>query len=72
MDALLRGDIKSRYEAHAKGRQWGWLSANDVRKIENMNPVEGLDHYLEPLNMVPAGTQLEIIKAKRGGDGNSK
>ncbi len=70
MDALLRGDIKSRYEAHAKGRQWGWLSANDVRKIENMNPVEGLSHYLEPLNMVPAGKQLEIINAKRGGTKN--
>jgi len=53
--ALLRGDTKSRYEAYAVGRQNGWLSANDVRELENMNPVDGGDVYLVPLNMVPAG-----------------
>jgi hypothetical protein len=54
-DALLRGDTASRYQAHAIGRQNGWLSANDIREIENMNPVDGGDVYLVPLNMVPAG-----------------
>lgn len=54
VDGLLRGDIASRYDAYAKGRQNGWLSANDIRKLENMNPVEGGDIYLVPLNMVPA------------------
>ncbi len=53
---LLRGDLKSRYEAYAQGRQWGWLSVNEIRKLENMNPVAGGDAYLQPLNMVPAGT----------------
>lgn len=52
---LLRGDTKSRYGAYAIGRQWGWLSANDIREMENLNPVDGGDTYLEPLNMVPAG-----------------
>lgn len=51
---LLRGEIQSRYTAYATGRQNGWLSANDIREIENMNPVEGGDVYLVPLNMVPA------------------
>lgn len=55
MDALLRGDIKSRYAAYAIGRQWGWLSKNDVRRIENMNPIENGDDYLTPLNMVDTG-----------------
>jgi HK97 family phage portal protein len=54
VDALLRGDIQSRYQAYAVGRQNGWLSANDIREKENMNPVEGGDVYLVPLNMVPA------------------
>lgn len=54
VDALLRGDTMSRYQAYAIGRQWGWFSANDVREKENENPVEGGDTYLVPLNMVPA------------------
>lgn len=49
--ALLRGDIKSRYEAHAIGRNWGWLSVNDVRRLEDTNPIDGGDVYLVPANM---------------------
>lgn len=55
---LLRGDIKARYEAYRIGREWGWLSADDVRSLENMNPLgAGVgDVYLQPLNMAPAGS----------------
>lgn len=56
VDGLLRGDVESRYRAYATARQWGWLSANDIRELENMNPIEGGDVYLTPLNMVPAGS----------------
>jgi HK97 family phage portal protein len=56
MDGLLRGDIRSRYEAYTKGRQWGWISANDVRKMENLAPIDGGDAYLQPMNMVEVGT----------------
>lgn len=52
---LLRGDIKARYEAYRIGREWGWLSANDVRGMENMNPIDGGEGYIQPLNMGPAG-----------------
>jgi len=52
LDALLRGDVASRYAAYAIGRQWGWLSSNDVRERENLNPIDGGDVYLSPLNMV--------------------
>lgn len=52
---LLRGDTKARYEAYAIGRQWGWLSRNDVRRLENMNPIADGDDYLSPLNMTPGG-----------------
>jgi len=47
---LLRGDLKSRYEAYALGRMWGWLSANDVRVLEELNPISGGDDYLYPAN----------------------
>jgi HK97 family phage portal protein len=53
---LLRGDFKTRWQAYAWGRQWGWLSINDVRRLENMDPVADGDAYLQPLNMVPAGS----------------
>jgi HK97 family phage portal protein len=56
VDGLLRGDIVSRYNAYAVGRNWGWLSADDIREMENMNPLpdnQG-EMYLVPLNMVSA------------------
>lgn len=54
--ALLRGNPKARNESYAIGRQWGWLSANDVREKENENPLPGKqgDIYLVPSNMVDA------------------
>jgi phage portal protein BeeE len=62
LDGLLRGDQASRYAAYAVGRQWGWLSANDVRRKENENPIENGDEYLNPMNMIPAGTPLGAFK----------
>jgi uncharacterized protein len=51
LEGLLRGDIKSRYDAYSVGRQWGWLSVNDIRKMESLNDIDGGDVYLQPLNM---------------------
>lgn len=56
MDALIRGDIKSRYDAYGIARTNGWLSVNEIRRKENENPIKGGDEYLRPLNMVPVGT----------------
>lgn len=57
LDAFERGDIASRYASYAIGRQWGWLSPNDVLRAEDKNTFPGGDEYLTPLNMiaVPAG-----------------
>lgn len=41
VDGLLRGDYKSRMEGYAIGRQNGWLSANDIRSLEDLNLIEG-------------------------------
>ena len=56
IDGLLRGDMQARKEFYATARQWGWMSANDILELENRNPIEGGDTYLQPMNMVPSGT----------------
>ena len=56
VDGLLRGDYKSRMEGYAIGRQNGWMSANDIRELENLDmiPAEaGGDLYLVNGNMLP-------------------
>src|SRR5690606_19799248 len=62
VDAFLRGDTLTRYRAHAIGRQNGWLSANDIRGMENLNPLpdEQGDMYLVPTNMLPADQLAEL------------
>jgi HK97 family phage portal protein len=64
-DAFLRGDLASRYAAYASGRQWGFLSVNDIRRLENMNPIDNGNIYLQPLNMGEAGQikQEDLQKA---------
>lgn len=61
IDGLLRGDIQSRYEAYNIGRTGGWLSADDIRELENMNPLPDGEGkiYLVPLNMVPVSQVAE-------------
>lgn len=66
VEGLLRGDTESRFRAYATARQWGWMSANDVREKENMDAVPGGDTLLVPLNMIPAG-QASMGTAARAG-----
>lgn len=47
--SLVKGDIKTRWESYMRGRQMKVLSANDVRSLEDMNPVEGGDVYENPM-----------------------
>ena len=60
IEGLLRGDTQTRYQAYSVGRQWGWLSANDVRELENQNPLpdDQGDMYMVPMNMIPAQQAL--------------
>lgn len=61
VERLLRGDTKARYDAYGAGRQWGVLSANEARRKEGLNPVQGGDMLLQPLNMTAAGNDpLEV------------
>lgn len=60
LNGLLRGDTAARFQAYATGRQWGWLSANDVRRAENMPPIENGDGYMQPLNMAALGSDPTV------------
>lgn len=51
--ALLRGNAASRSQFYANGLQWGYFSINDVRSLEDLNPVADGDTYFVPMNMVP-------------------
>jgi HK97 family phage portal protein len=56
VDALVRGDLKTRYEAYNIGRQMGFLNGDDIAELENRNPLpDGVgETYWMPLNMGPA------------------
>lgn len=51
IESLLRGDIKTRMEMYKEMFQMAAISPNEIRRLENMNPVEGGDRYYAPLNM---------------------
>ena len=58
VDGLLRGDYQSRMNGYATARQNGWMSANDIRELENLDRIpaeQGGDLYLINGNM----TKLE-------------
>jgi len=74
LDGLMRGSYKERMEGYAIGRQNGFLSANDIRRLENQNPIpveEGGDAYLVNGNMLPISTILSARKQEqKQGDNN--
>lgn len=65
MDGLLRGDIQSRFAAYSQGVQAGFLSINDIHRLEDMRPVEGGDVYRVPLSHVDLGAANIVEQDKR-------
>lgn len=61
MDTILRGDISTRFTAYSVGTQAGFLSVNDIRRLEDLSPVDGGDQYRVPLANVslPAAVLAE-------------
>lgn len=56
VEGLLRGDYQSRMQGYSVGRQNGWMSANDIRELEDLDRIpaeEGGDLYLVNGNMLP-------------------
>ena len=64
MDGLMRGAYKERMEGYAIGRQNGWLSMNDIRGLENMNPVSEEDGGNA---LLVNGNMVSVRRAMLGG-----
>lgn len=66
-NGLLRGDFNSRISAYSIGLQSGFMSVNDVRKLEDMSPADGGDQYRVPLaNISLTDTNLVAQQEKVG------
>ena len=61
---LLRGDLAERYAAHQIGRNGGWLSINDIRRDEGLEPIDGIgDSYMLPMNSSLNGADIASLNA---------
>lgn len=65
INALLRGDMAARQAFYREAILDGWMTRNEVRDLEDKNPLDGLDEPLEPRNMAPAGSQGQDTGSER-------
>ena len=74
VDGLLRGDYQSRMSGYAVARQNGWMSANDIRELENLDQIpeeEGGNLYLVNGNMIQikdaikGGTNEKVLEVEK-------
>ena len=75
VEGLLRGDYASRMTGYATARQNGWMSANDIRELENMDRIpaeEGGDQYLINGNMLPLGNAGAFANTEVSDDGKEE
>lgn len=61
VQGLLRGDAKARAEFYASGIVNGWMRRNEARRLEDLDPIDGLDALLVPLNMAEVGTLAKDV-----------
>lgn len=54
---MLRGDTATRYQAYTTAINTGFMTRNEARELEDLNPLEGLDEPLLPLNMMEANAE---------------
>jgi HK97 family phage portal protein len=67
--ALTQGDVKTRWDAHVKGLQWGVISPNEVRALEDMNPRAGGDIFYPPPNTA-GGPDMTVTENEGEGEGD--
>lgn len=79
VDGLLRGDYQSRMNGYATARQNGWMSANDIRELENLDRISeeaGGDLYLINGNMTKLADAgifaAGASESSKGESGNSQ
>ena len=71
LDGLMRGSYKDRMEGYAIARQNGWMSTNDIRELENMNPIpaeEGGNAYLVNGNMISVRRAMQNTESEKGSE----
>jgi HK97 family phage portal protein len=71
IDGLMRGDMKSRFDAYHVARGDGFICPNDVARLENWNPIaakDGGNTYWRPANMVPADAPIVVQQQLPPGD----
>jgi len=56
-NALMRGNAESRSKFYNSGIVSGWMTRNEARELEDLNPIDGLDAPLMPLNMAAVGEE---------------
>ncbi len=60
---LLRGDLKTRFEAYSIARNGGWMNVNEIRALEDLSNIGAQgDVYLQPLNMADAANNKPDTK----------
>jgi HK97 family phage portal protein len=71
--ALLRGDMKSRYEAYEIAHRNGWMNANEIRALEELNPIPNGGMYVMQAQMTTREQIKKGPQAKQGvpGDPNA-
>ena len=75
LEGLLRGDYASRMSGYATARQNGWMSANDIRELENLDRIpaeEGGDLYLINGNMLPLANAGAFANTTQTYDGKEE
>ena len=75
LDGLMRGSYKERMEGYSIARQNGWMTANDIRNLENQNPIpkeDGGDALLVNGNMIPVSLAMQPRGADAAKKENSK
>lgn len=71
VEDMLAADIKTRFEAYATAWQNGWMTTNEIRRFEDMEPIEDGDETILPLNVVPRSSADELLSAGNGSDPNT-
>lgn len=63
VNALVRGDLKTRTEAYASARQNGWLNGDEIRELEDLNPIDGGagEVFWMPGNMMPVVGGMPVV-----------
>lgn len=68
--SLTFPDGDARRSFYASAKQWGWMSTNDIRAMEHMNPIDdpSADEYWQPVNMIAAGSMPQVKPGRKEGE----